>query len=99
VAALGISLTACAGNADKFGSIKQDAAVSFEAPTYAVKGKTQYDQDWIDGQIEGGVAGLGWERPKPRPPELDMPAKPAAKPAPAKPAAPKKATFRQRFGF
>lgn len=47
------------------------AKAAFEAPPYAVKGKTSYDQRWIDGQVESGVAAYGWTRPKPRPPEMD----------------------------
>ncbi len=46
----------------------------FERPPYAVRGKTPYDQNWVDRQIEGGVAAFGWDRPAPRPPELDAPA-------------------------
>jgi hypothetical protein len=43
----------------------------FDAPQYAVRGKTGYDQDWIDGNVEAGVGGCGWKRPAARPPELD----------------------------
>ncbi len=56
----------------------------FEAPPYAVRGKTGYDQNWIDSQIEGGVAAFGWPRPKPRPPELDRPRAPKVIIAPTK---------------
>lgn len=38
-----------------------------ERPEYAVKGKAQPDQDWIDSTIEGGVGACGWQRPAPRP--------------------------------
>jgi hypothetical protein len=51
----------------------------FEAPKYAVAGRTSYDQDWIDGNVEAGVGGCGWKRPAARPPELDVKPK-AAKP-------------------
>jgi len=43
-----------------------------------------HDQKWIDGTIEAGVQGLGWQRPGPRPPEWDAPPAPAVKPKPAK---------------
>jgi hypothetical protein len=39
----------------------------FEAPPYAVLGRDQYDQRWIDANVEAGVGGCGWQRPKPRP--------------------------------
>jgi hypothetical protein len=42
----------------------------FERPEYAVLGQTRYDQSWIDSNTEAGVAACGWQRPKPRPPEL-----------------------------
>jgi hypothetical protein len=44
----------------------------FERPEYAIKGATTYDQRWADGNTEAGVGACGWERPKPRPPELDQ---------------------------
>src|SRR4051794_15671112 len=43
----------------------------FEAPQYEVRGKRAYDQDWIDSQVEGGVGGCHWTRPKPRPASLE----------------------------
>lgn len=73
-------LAGCAG-------VKPPASVSkgecrvFEAPPYEVLGKTTYDQDYIDGNVEAGVGGCGWKRPAARPPELD------ARPKAAKPAA------------
>lgn len=45
----------------------------FEEPPYEVHGKTKYDQNWIDSQIEGGVAAYGWRRPSARPAEIDAP--------------------------
>jgi hypothetical protein len=72
-------------------SIEGGEARVFERPEYAIRGATQYDQNWIDSQIEGGVAAFGWERPKPRPPELD--AKPL--PAAARAAPKKKSIFRR----
>lgn len=56
----------------------------FEAPKYEVRGQRDYDQDWIDSQVEGGVGGCKWKRPAPRPAELE--AAPAPQPAVAKPA-------------
>lgn len=56
----------------------------FEAPPYEVKGQTQYDQNWIDSQVEGGVAAFGWPRPAPRPPELAKAGPPRKVVAPAK---------------
>ena len=53
------------------GSVKGGECRVFERPEYAVRGKARYDQNWIDSQIEGGVGGCGWKRPKPRPPEFD----------------------------
>ena len=44
----------------------------FERPEYVVKGAAPYDQKWVDGNIEAGVSGCGWDRPKLRPPELDQ---------------------------
>ena len=52
-------------------SVKGGECRIFEAPKYVVLGKRQYDQDWIDGNIEGGVGGCNWQRPKPRPAALD----------------------------
>jgi hypothetical protein len=84
-ASLGISLAACASN----NGVKSldGAKAAFDPPPYAVKGKTSYDQRWIDGQIEAGVAAFNWPRPQPRPVELDAPkaaTKPIAVPTPAR---------------
>lgn len=55
----------------------------FDAPKYAVRGATQYDQDWIDPTIESGVGACKWPRPAARPPEMDAPrAVPLPKPRP-----------------
>jgi hypothetical protein len=43
----------------------------FERPPYAVKGKTQYDQNVADNFVESGVAGCNWARPAARPASLD----------------------------
>lgn len=52
-------------------SVKGGECRIFERPEYAVRGKRRYDQDWIDSQIEGGVGGCGWRRPKARPASID----------------------------
>ncbi len=53
------------------GSVKGGECRIFERPSFAVRGKARYDQDWIDSQIEGGVGGCGWKRPAPRPASID----------------------------
>jgi len=64
------------------GSVAGGECRIFERPSYVVRGLRRYDQDWIDSQVEGGVGGCHWQRPAPRPPELDAPAAAAAQPAP-----------------
>lgn len=77
-------------------SIQGGESKVFEAPPYVVKGKARYDQNWIDSQVEGGVAAFGWPRPAPRPPALDAPVKKkAAVPPPKK--KPVKQSFAKRF--
>lgn len=61
------------------GSVTGGECKVFEAPKYAIRGATQYDQDWADSTIEGGVGACKWVRPAPRPAELDAP-KAAPKP-------------------
>lgn len=53
------------------GSIAGGESKVFQRPEYVVLGKTSYDQNWIDNQVEGGVAAFGWKRPLPRPASLD----------------------------
>lgn len=67
-------------------SVKGGECRIFERPQFAVRGLRPYDQDWIDGNVEAGVGGCGWERPKARPASLDaVPGQKAkAAPAPAK---------------
>ncbi|WP_454629501.1 hypothetical protein [Bradyrhizobium cenepequi] len=67
---LALLLAGCGGG-KTLTSIQGGESKVFERPPYAVLGKTPYDQNWIDSQIEGGVAAFGWDRPAPRPPELD----------------------------
>lgn len=68
-----VVLTGCAGT-NLPGSVVGGECRAFDkslAPKYAVRGKTRYDQDWIDPIVETGVAGCNWPRPVKRPPELD----------------------------
>lgn len=54
-------------------------------PTYAVKGRTTYDQGWVDDTTEALVRGCKQARPKARPASLDAQVPKAAKKvAPAK---------------
>lgn len=72
-------LAAC--ETDGIGSTKGGECRIFERPQYAVLGKRQPDQDWIDRQIEGGVGGCHWKRPAVRPASFDVvPASQAAVP-------------------
>ena len=79
LAGIGIAFGGCAANSQfaTFGG----AGPSLPRAEYAVKGKTAYDQDWIDRTIEAEVAGFGIARPAARPAGLD--AKPAIKAKPA----------------
>jgi hypothetical protein len=52
-------------------SVKGGECRVFERPQYAVLGKRQYDQRWIDGNVEAGVGACGWKRPAKRPAALD----------------------------
>lgn len=54
----------------------------FDRPQFAVLGQTSYDQKWIDGNTEAGIAACGWDRPAKRPEDLQPMA--AAKPKPIK---------------
>jgi hypothetical protein len=59
-----------------------------ERPPHVILGKTQTDQDWIDGEVEAGVAACGFPRPGPRPASLDAP--PATRQVAAPPPPPKR---------
>ena len=67
---VGPILAGCAGN-NLPCSVAGGECRVFEPPKYAVAGRTSYDQDWIDGNVEAGVGGCGWKRPAARPPGLD----------------------------
>lgn len=88
-----VVLAGCAHNPD-LTSIQGGESKVFEAPKYEVLGKTSYDQNWIDSQVEGGVAAYGWKRPLPRPPEIDAGAAPVPRKAAPKHAR-KKSIFRK----
>ena len=66
------------------GSVAGGECKIVNVPTYAVRGKTSYDQGWIDDTTEAIVRGCKMARPKARPASLD--AAVVAAPAPtAKP--------------
>lgn len=82
-ALLSLFLLAGCATAPHPASVANGTCKVFEAPRYAVKGKKQYDQDWIDSTVEGGVGACGWQRPAARPAEVDAKQK-VAKPLPKK---------------
>jgi hypothetical protein len=92
---LAVTLIGC-GTQPK-GSVLGGDCKAFEPPTYVVKGKAQYDQDWIDGNVEAGIGACNWSRPAARPPELDTPV--VGRRAPVIVAPPKKKTLRERLHF
>lgn len=92
LAPMTVALAGCAG-VKLPASVKGGECRIFEAPPYEVLGKTTYDQDYIDGNVEAGVGGCGWKRPAARPPGLDAKTN---KPAPHK-AAKKKPGFFARI--
>lgn len=55
------------------GSVAGTECKFLERPEYAVRGARPYDQDWIDSTVEGAVGACKWQRPAPRPAELDEP--------------------------
>ncbi len=61
-------------------------------PSYAVKGRTTFDQGWIDDTTEALVRGCKQPRPQTRPAELDKEA--PKTPGTAKAAPPAPATLR-----
>lgn len=88
IIAMAALLLAGCGN-PQIGSVAGGECKVFERPAYAVRGLRTYDQNWIDSQVEGGVGGCGWARPRPRPASIDAPdrKKPATR---KKPSAPRK---------
>ncbi|MCS3725960.1 hypothetical protein [Bradyrhizobium betae] len=75
LALLALLLAGCASRGPA--SIAGGECRIFEAPKYEVRGRRDYDQDWIDSQVEGGVGGCRWKRPAPRPAAIDAGAAPA----------------------
>jgi hypothetical protein len=94
IAILFTLLLAGCGGGKSLTSIQGGESKIFEAPPYVVKGKAPYDQNWIDSQVEGGVAAFGWPRPAPRPPAIDAP---RSKQKAAPPKKPVKQSFARRF--
>lgn len=82
-----LPLAACFDKDNKPATVINGECRIFERAEYAYKGKTQHDQLYIDKQIEAGVRGCGYERPKPRPQAWD--AKPVVVKAPIPKPAPK----------
>ena len=80
---LAFPLAACEWQTTK-GSIAGGESKVFEAPEYVVRGVKPYDQNWIDSNIEAGIGGFGWKRPKPRPDWMDAPGTKNAPPPPKK---------------
>src|SRR3974390_184279 len=69
LAGIGIAFGGCAANSQfaTFGG----AGPLLPRAEYAVKGKTAYDQEWIDRTIEAEVAGFGIAPPLARPASFD----------------------------
>jgi hypothetical protein len=73
-----LALAGCASS--RVASVSGGECRVFERPQYQVLGRADYDQRWIDGNIEAGVAGCGWQRPAARPANL-QPSRTVAAPA------------------
>ena len=81
--ALALALAAC-GTSPK-GSVLGSEGGALKGPEFAIRGKTEFDQRWIDETTEAGIEALGWKRPAPRPAEWDKPlARNVVAPAPVK---------------
>ena len=63
-------MTACAGT-QLPGSVSGECRL-VHTPTYAVRGKTKYDQNYVDEITEKLVAGCGQPRPRVRPASFDQ---------------------------
>lgn len=78
-------LVVLGGCAPTIGSVAGGECKLTHTPTYAVAGKTSYDQEWIDDTTEALVRGCKQPRPKTRPASLSVPVKsPAAVTKPKK---------------
>jgi hypothetical protein len=82
----GLTLGGCASADGKIGTVIGGECRLFHTPEYEVRGRTAYDQKWINVTTEAGVDGCGQPRPKARPASLDAP---RVKAAPTATAAPK----------
>jgi len=60
---IAVALGACPEREKPATAIEGECRI-FVAPTQPVTGKTRADQFWIDTNIERGVGGCGWERPR-----------------------------------
>lgn len=65
IIALGFLASNCASNLPA--SVAGGECRIFRPPDYAIRGKHQVDQDYIDDFEEAGIAGCHWARPKARP--------------------------------
>ena len=83
---IAIAVASCA--TQPIGSVAGGECRVTHTPTYAVRGKTTYDQGWIDDTTEALVRGCKQKRPSARPASLDAAVKavplPTAKPVPVK---------------
>lgn len=84
LAAIGALLAGCATS--KLASLAE-VGKAFPRAEYQIKGRTAYDQAWIDKTTEAEVAAFGFQRPQQRPAELDQGLRAVARPSsPAAPA-------------
>lgn len=92
-------LGGCA-TSSSIGSIAGGECRIVHTPEFAVRGRTAYDQGWVNKTTEALVDGCRQSRPQARPASLDAPARKAAtvKPKAMSPAAKKKSRLRQYLG-
>jgi hypothetical protein len=90
LALVGVAVGGCATK-PTVGSVAGGDCKLVHTPQYAIKGATDYDQEWSDDVTEALVRGCKQSRPKARPAALDAPP-PVVTPAvpPAAPAGPPK---------
>lgn len=67
-------LTSCASQQQSIGSIMSGECRLVNTPSYAVRGRTNYDQAWVNKTTEALVDGCNQSRPKARPASFDAPA-------------------------
>lgn len=85
-----LALTLAGCGTHRPASVRGGECQVFERPEYVVLGRSAYDQKWIDGNIEAGIAACQWDRPAKRPESLQQ-----ARPAQTK-AVKRKPTLRER---